>query len=90
MERSGNGDSEPHHCDHLLNGDHIVTREQIIEHMCMTYRHDYGLVVSELDKIEMPLSCGMTETERNSLRRTMAQIFDNDIAPNMVFKTDLP
>ena len=39
--------------------------------MCMTYRHDYGL---------------LSATERSSIHNTMSQIFDNDIAPNMTFK----
>jgi len=39
--------------------------------MCMTYRHDYGLLSAD---------------ERAGLHRTMSQIFDNDIAPNMSFK----
>ena len=59
----------------------MKTREEIITAMATTFRHDYGLVISEFDKIEMPFSCGMTETERNSLWSDMAQIFDNDIAP---------
>ena len=48
--------------------------------MCLTYRHDFGLRISEDDKI-YSLSSGMTETEANALWRNMAQIFDNDIAP---------
>lgn len=64
-----------------------MTREQIINNMCMTFRHDYGLVISEFDKIEMPLMSGMTETERKSLWDHMAQIFDNDIAPHMEFRS---
>lgn len=63
-----------------------MTREQIINNMCMTYRHDYGLVISEYDKIEMPFLPGMTETERTALYNNMSQIFDNDIAPYMEFK----
>lgn len=59
----------------------MKTREEIINNMCMTFRHDYGLVISEFDKIEMPLMSGMTETERKALFDSMAQIFDNDIAP---------
>lgn len=54
------------------------TREQIIESMCLTWRHDYGL--------EKGSFCGMTDEERESLRRQMGQIFDNDIAPHMDFK----
>jgi len=54
------------------------TREQIIESMCLTWRHDYGL--------EKGAFCGMTDDERELLRRQMGQIFDNDIAPHMDFK----
>jgi hypothetical protein len=62
------------------------TREEIIENMCMTYRHDFGM-----DKYEFfggLISTGMTDDERNFLRRQMAQIFDNDIAPYMEFRVD--
>jgi hypothetical protein len=60
-----------------------MTREQIITDMCYTYRHDYGLD----RKIEdPPWLTGMTETERKGLWETMAQIYDNNIAPNMVLK----
>lgn len=55
-------------------------REQIINNMCMTFRHDYGLVISEDDRMYTLMS-GMTERERESLYRDMAQIFDNNIAP---------
>jgi len=57
-----------------------MNREAIINNMCLTYRHDFGLRISEDDKI-YSLSSGMTETEANALWRNMAQIFDNDIAP---------
>lgn len=39
--------------------------------MCMTYRHDYGLLKHE---------------EQRAIWNQMAQIFDNDIAPVMEFK----
>ena len=48
--------------------------------MCMTFRHDYGLVISEDDRM-YTLNSGMTEREREALFNNMAQIFDNDIAP---------
>jgi hypothetical protein len=60
----------------------MKTREQIINNMCMTFRHDYGLEISEDDT----LMSGMTKQERESLYRDMSQIFDNDIAPHMEFK----
>ena len=53
--------------------------------MCMTYRHDYGLTISDDDKM-YTLNSGVTETERKAIWNTMAQIFDNDIAPHMEFK----
>lgn len=62
-----------------------MNREQIINDMCMTFRHDYGLVISEDDRM-YTLNSGMTEREREALHRDMSQIFDNDIAPHMDFK----
>lgn len=56
----------------------MKTREQIILSMCLTWRHDYGL--------EKGAFCGMTDDDRESLRRRMEQIFDNEIAPYMDFK----
>jgi hypothetical protein len=58
----------------------MKSREQIINDMCMTWRHDYGLELSEDDRM-YTLSSGMTKHEREALWRNMAQIFDNDIAP---------
>jgi hypothetical protein len=55
-------------------------RLQIINDMCMTFRHDYGLVLSEDDKMYTLMS-GMTERERKSLFNDMAQIFDHHIEP---------
>lgn len=62
-----------------------MTREEIITRMCYTYRHDYGLEISEDDRMYTLMS-GMTKSEREALYNTMAQVFDNDIAPNMEFK----
>ena len=53
--------------------------------MCMTYRHDFRLEISEDDRM-YTLTSGMTKREREALYNTMAQIFDNDIAPYMEFK----
>ena len=58
----------------------MKNREQIINDMCMTFRHDYGLRISEDDRMYTLMS-GMTEREAQELFNTMAQIFDNDIAP---------
>jgi hypothetical protein len=65
-----------------------MTREQIIHNMCMTYRHDYGLTISEDDKM-YTLNSGVTETERKYIWQQMSQIFDNDIAPYMDFKNEV-
>lgn len=63
----------------------MKTREEIITSMCYTYRHDYGLTRSDDDA---PWVAGMTDFERKGLWQTMAQIFDNDIAPYMKLKED--
>ena len=39
-----------------------MNREQIINNMCMTFRHDYGLRISEDDRMYSLMS-GMTERE---------------------------
>lgn len=67
----------------------MKTREEIITAMCYTMRHDYGLVKElspECGFLNL-LSSGMTQQEREGLWRQMAQIFDNDIAPHMEFRT---
>lgn len=65
----------------------MATREQIIHNMCMTFRHDYGLTISDDDRM-YTLNSGMTASEKEGLWRSMAQIFDNDIAPCMEFKNE--
>ena len=68
----------------------MKTREQIITSMCYTWRHDYGITKDwPCDEASYTsiLTSGMTLAERESLWRQMAQIFDNDIAPHMEFKT---
>lgn len=60
----------------------IKTREEIIESMCLTYRHDFHLEKDD----RLVFSSGTTVEERNALRRTIGQIFDHDIAPYMTFK----
>ena len=41
--------------------------------MCLTYRHDFGL---------------LPDYQQKGIWLTMAQIFDNDILPNMKYKTE--
>jgi hypothetical protein len=59
-----------------------MNREEIINNMCHTFRHDYGLEISEDDRMYTLMS-GMTKRERESLYRDMAQIFDHDIYPHL-------
>jgi hypothetical protein len=74
----------------------MKTREQIITDMCLTMRHDYGIIKPEPQHNEAEgifdiiglLDAGMTESERKFLWNEMAQIFDNCIAPHMEFKNE--
>jgi hypothetical protein len=71
----------------------MKTREQIITSMCYTARHDYGIVKDPdyalhwTNNFHDSVSAGMYQLEREKLWKQMAQLFDNDIAPNMEFKT---
>jgi hypothetical protein len=60
----------------------MKTREEIITAMCFTWRHDYGLVISEDDRI-YTLNSGMTELERQRLFNTMSQVFDHHFATSL-------
>jgi hypothetical protein len=67
------------------------TRDEVITSMCYTWRHDYGLVKDPKYKhhatdVIDSISAGMYQWEREQLWKQMAQIFDNDIAPNMEFR----
>lgn len=66
----------------------MKTREEIITAMCYTWRHDYGIDKHQAGDFDDAIPSGMTDRERESLWRAMAQIFDNNIAPNMNFKND--
>jgi len=59
----------------------MKTREEIITSMCFTMRHDYGLG-KPVDS-PFPFASGLTDREREALWNQMAQIFDNDIAPEL-------
>jgi len=58
----------------------IQTKEQIINDMCYTYRHDYGL---RKDPNEPPWTAGMTEQDAKMLYKTMEQIYNNNIEPHL-------
>jgi hypothetical protein len=66
-----------------------MTREEIITSMCYTWRHDFGLTKNEdPGGYTFPGASGMTVKDREHLWNQMAQIFDNDIAPNMKFNEE--
>ena len=56
----------------------MKTREEIINAMCYTWRHDFGLDKHPDDD---SFVAGMTAIERVFLWNAMAKIFDNDISP---------
>jgi hypothetical protein len=56
----------------------MKTKEEIIHHMCLTYRHDYGLRKSEG---EPNWTSGMTEQDARMLYKTMEQIYNNNVEP---------
>jgi len=54
-------------------------RQRMIESMCLTWRHDFGL-----DKpADCQLSSGMTDTERHQLRGQIGKLFDHHFAPTL-------
>lgn len=57
------------------------TREEVIASMCLTYNHAYN---APLDPEWPELS--LTNDERKYIWNQMAQLFDNDIFPNMMFR----
>jgi hypothetical protein len=50
----------------------------MVESMCLTMRHDYGLERAPEDE---PQTSGMTSSEREALRRRMAQLVEHCIKP---------
>ena len=56
-----------------------LERARVVDAMCMTWRHDFGLD-KRADEIG---SCGMTDGERYALRRQMGQLYDHHISPLM-------
>jgi DNA repair exonuclease SbcCD ATPase subunit len=60
----------------------MIDYDKMVEGMCMTYRHDFGLDKPEptgnwYDKI----ACGMTDEEREALRTTMRQLIEHNVKP---------
>lgn len=63
-----------------------LEREAIIEAMCLTWRHDFGL-----DRIndDFTVGCGMSDGERDFLRREMGQLFDHHFTPAVASAIEL-
>ena len=57
---------------------YMKTKEEIINDMCYTYRHDFGL---RKGPNEPTWTAGMTEQDAKMLYKTMEQIYNNDIEP---------
>lgn len=57
-----------------------VNKNQIINNMCLTWDHSYGLRKEDQNDI----SSGYTKEQAESLYKSMEQIFNNDILP--IFK----
>ena len=55
----------------------VVERQRMIESMCLTWRHDFGLNKPE----DCEFSSGMTVAEREHLRDQMAKLFDHHFRP---------
>lgn len=54
-----------------------VERQRMIESMCLTWRHDFGLDAPAPGS----LASGMTESGRQHLRGEMGKLFDHHFAP---------
>lgn len=52
-----------------------INKNQIILDMCMTHRHDFGLDAKD-SGFGLP-SAGMTDQQRDSLRREMEQLYEH-------------
>jgi hypothetical protein len=63
-------------------------RLQLINDMCLTFRHDYGITINEDDRM-YTLNSGMTELERKGFFDTMTQVFDHHIEPILKERDEL-
>lgn len=61
-------------------------KESIINDMCLTYDHAYGLLIDESKRENYICSSGFTKSEQEALYRQMKQIFENCIEPKMTYK----
>jgi len=56
----------------------MKSKEEIVNSMCLSYRHDYGIRKESTDP---NWTSGMTEEDAKMLYKTMEQIYNNNIAP---------
>ena len=61
----------------------MKTKAEIINSMCYSYRHDYGL---RKEPDDPNWTSGMTEQDAIMLYKTMEQLYTNDIEPHMELK----
>lgn len=59
----------------------MTTTNKTVESMCGTMRHDFGLDKPVGDDFASQITSGMTDQERDALRRNMAQIYEHHIRP---------
>lgn len=61
------------------------SREEVINSMCLTWNHAF---LAPEQEILPDVKFGLTPEEKQNLWNSMAQLFDNDIAPYMRFKKE--
>jgi len=54
-------------------------KKDIIFDMCMTYRHDFGLLLTDKEKELFPFAGGLIKQEQERIYNDMKQIFENCI-----------
>ena len=59
----------------------MTATNKTVESMCLTMRHDFGLDKPIGDDFASQVASGMTDQERDALRRNMAQIYEHHIQP---------
>ncbi len=64
----------------------MAEKEEIIQEMCLSYRHDYDLRKETTDP---NWTAGMTEEDAKMLYKTMEQIYNHNIEPLLKEFNDL-
>jgi len=58
----------------------MKSKEEIINEMCLDYRHDYGIRKLDTDP---PWTSGMTEKDAKSLYNVMEQLYNQIVEPRL-------